>query len=191
MKKIKLLLLGLLVTAGTLSAQEMTIKGERFDHVKLDGNIRLFLKKGSEEMVNIEAKKDKYLDYYDIYVRNEVLYIQYRDHGFGSTPKLMVYLTHPELQGIDMDGLVHVNSIDPVMGDNFTIKGDGLIKGNVEVDVENLKVDLDGLCFMSFEGKADKSHLRLDGLGRINASDLETAEVDKASDGLASIRVQR
>ncbi len=44
---------------------------------------------------------------------------------------------------------------------------------------------------MSFEGKADKSYLRLDGLGRINAGDLETSEVDKASDGLAAIRVQK
>lgn len=191
MKKVNLLLAVILLTVGTINAQySETIKGKSFDHIKLDGNIRLYLEKGTEEIVNIEARKEKYVDDYRIEIRNEVLYIRYRDNGFGSTPKIKVYVTHPELKGIDVDGLVHVNSKDPVTGETFAIKGDGLIRGTVEVDVETLKVDLDGFCFMSFEGKADKSHFRLDGLGRINANDLETLEIDKAAEGLAGISVQ-
>lgn len=191
MKKTNLLLAVILLTVGTIFAQHKElIKGKSFDRVKLDGNIRLYLEQASEAEVSIEAKKEKYLDDYHIEVRNEILYIRYRDNGFNSTPKIKVYVKHPELKGIDADGLVYVNSMDPITGESFAIKGDGFIRGTVEVDVENLKVDLDGFCFMNFEGKADKSHLRLDGLGRINARNLETYDVDKSADGLAGIRTQ-
>jgi len=192
MKNASLLLATILFTViGTVNAQySETIKGECFNRVKLDGNIRLYLEQGTEEIVNIEVKKEKYLYDYRVYVRNEVLYIKYQENGFSSTPKLKVYLEHPGLKEIDVDGLVHVNSKDPVTGKSLAIKGDGMIRGTVEVDVENLRVDLDGMCFMSFEGKADKSYLRLDGMGRINASDLETLEVDKEAEGLAGISVQ-
>lgn len=190
MKKFNLLVTVMLLTVTTISAQHrQQLDIESFDRVKLDGNIRLYLERADEGAVVVEARKESHIDDYRIDVRNDILYIRYRDNGFGSTPKIKVYVKHPELKGIDVDGLVHVNSKDPVVGDSFAIKGDGLIRGTVEVDVTKLKVDLDGFCFMSFEGKADKSHLRLDGLGRIDASDLETLEVDKASDGLASIRV--
>lgn len=100
-------------------------------------------------------------------------------------------MTHPELKGIDVDGLVYIYSVDPVSGDSFSVKGDGLIKGEIEVDVKELRVDLDGLCSMSFSGKADESDLRLDGMGKINARDLETSKVYKSADGLSSIKVAK
>lgn len=162
---------------------------ERFDLIKLDGNIRLYLVQASDIKVDFEARRASHLDDYRIEVKNKTLYIQYYDTGFGSTPKIKVYIEHPELKGIDADGLVHVNSKNTITGESFAIKGDGLIKGEVDVDVEKLRVDLDGLCFMSFNGKADKSYLRLDGLDRINASDLESLEIDKAAEGLAGIRL--
>jgi len=191
MKKTNVLLaIAVLISASVFAQHREKLKTEDFDYVQLDGNIRLYLEQGPEIELNIETKKASYLDDYSVRVRNNVLYVRYRDDSFGSTPKLKIYLKHPELKGLDVDGLVHVNSEEPIRGEEFVLKGDGLIKGSVEVDVAYLKVDLDGLCFMTFSGKADESVLRLDGLGRINARDLLTDEVSKSADGLAGIRVQ-
>lgn len=171
---------------------------EAFDNVRLDGNIRLYLKQGSETKVNLEAKSERKLEDYRITVQNNTLYIGLRKkERFGgvrkrhSAPKIKVYLTHPELKGIDMDGLVYVNSIDPVSGNSFSVKGDGLIKGKIEVDVQSLEVDLDGLCSMSFSGKAGESSLRLDGMGKINARNLETKQVNRSADGLSTIKIAK
>ncbi len=191
MKKASLLLATILFTVGAAMGQHtetLNIK-DTFDNVQIEGNVRLYLKQDSKAKVSLETRHERNLDKYRIAVRNGTLYIQHRDRQ-GSAPKIKVYLTHPELQGIDVDGLVYVNSIDPVSGESFSLKGDGLIRGAIEVDVQELSVDLDGLCSMSFSGKADDTDLRLDGLGRINARDLETKQVRKSADGLAGIRLQ-
>lgn len=190
MKRTRLFFALIILTAASAFAQHReTVELEDFDRVKLDGNIRLYIAQASDTKVDFETRRASHLDDYRMEVRNKTLYIQYDDTGFGSTPKIKVYIEHPELKGIDADGLVHVHSDNTIRGESFAMKGDGLIRGELAVDVEKLRVDLDGLCFMRFEGKAKKSYLRLDGLGRINASDLESIEIDSAADGLAGIRV--
>ena len=200
MKKASLLLAVMLLTICSVMGQYEKTQNieEAFDNVQLDGNVRLYLKQGAETKVILETKNERKMEDYRIAVRNNTLYIGLRDkqHVGGSrkrhsSPKIKVYLTHPELKGIDVDGLVYVYSIDPVSGDSFSVKGDGLIRGEIEVDVQRLEVDLDGLCSMSFSGKADESDLRLEGMGRINARDLETSKVHKSADGLTSIRVAK
>lgn len=198
MKKAPLFLALMFLTVASVMGQYTETKNikEAFDDIELDGNVRLYLKQGAETKVRLETRNERNLEDYRITVQNNTLYIGLRKkERYGgsrkrhSAPKIKVYLTHPELKGIDMDGLVYVYSIDPVASASFSIKGDGLIRGEVEVDVQELRVDLDGLCSMSFTGKADESDFRLDGLGRINARDLETAKVHTSADGLASIRV--
>lgn len=192
MKKASLVLATLLFTVGSAFGQHReTLNVEAFDQIKLDGNIRLYVEEHSEPVVEVEARREHHFDEYRMEVRSGTLYITHRDHGFRSSAKIHVYVGHPELEGIDADGLVHIYSKGPIRGDSFYIKGDGLIRGDVEVEVEELKVDLDGFCSMSFAGTAEESDLRLDGLGGIDARDLLTSEVHKSADGLARIRVAK
>jgi len=200
MKKVSLFLAVMLLAVCSVMGQynETQNLEETFDTIRLDGNIRLYLKQGAETEVNIEAKNERKLEDYRITVQNNILYIglrkKQRNGGTRkrhSAPKIKVYLTHPELKGIDMEGLVSVKSIDPISGESFSVSGDGLIRGKIEVDVQELRVDLEGLCSMRFTGKADDSKIRLDGMGKINARDLETFTVHKRADGLTSIKVAK
>ncbi|MDB4292885.1 DUF2807 domain-containing protein [Maribacter sp.] len=171
---------------------------ETFDKVRLDGNIRLYLEQGTEANVRFETKSERKFEDYQISVRNNTLFVQlHKKHRYGGTrnrhsaPKIDVYVTHPELREIAMEGLVNVYSIDPITSESFSVRGDGLIRGEIEVDVAELRVDLDGLCSMRFTGKATDSNLRLDGMGKINARDLETATLHKRVDGLSRIKVAK
>jgi len=200
MKKASLLLAGMLLTLCNVIGQytETPNIEEAFDNVRLEGNVRLYLNQGPQTEVSLETKNQRKMKDYRITVQNNTLYIRLREkqrHGGSrkrhSAPKIKVNLTHPELAGVDVDGLVSVYSINPVSGDSFSIKGDGLIRGKIEVDVQRLEVDLDGLCSVKFSGKADESNLRLDGMGRIKARNLETSKVHKSADGLTSIKVAK
>ncbi len=200
MKKANLLLAGMLLTVCNAIGQytETLNIEEAFDNVRLEGNVRLYLKQGAQTKVGLETRNEQKMEDYLITVQNNTLYIRLREkQRYGgsrkrhSAPKIKVHLTHPELKGVDVEGLVYVYSIDPVSGDSFSVKGDGLIKGKIEVDVQRLEVDLDGLCSLRFSGKADESDLNLDGMGRIKARNLETSKVHKSADGLASIGVAK
>lgn len=198
MKKASLLVAGMLLTVCHVIGQYTEIQNieEAFDNVRLEGNIRLYLKQGAETKVSLETKNKRKMEDYRITVQNNTLHIRLHEKQRNggsrkrhSAPKIKVNLTHPDLKGVNVDGLVYVYSIDPISGDSFSVKGDGLIRGEIEVDVQRLEVDLDGLCSMRFSGKADESNLRLDGMGKIKARDLETSKVNKSADGLTSIRV--
>lgn len=200
MKKVSLFLAVMLLAVSSVMGQYSETQNieEAFENVQLDGNVRLYLKQGSEIKVDIDARNEQKLKDYKITVQNNTLFIGLREKRIKggarkrySTPKIKVYLTHPELKGINVEGLVYVNSIDPVSGDTFSVKGDGYIKGKIEVDVQRLEVDLDGFCSMSFSGKADESSLRLDGMGKINARNLETTQVNKSADGLSTIKIAK
>jgi len=200
MKKESLLLAGMFLTVCNVIGQYTETQNieETFDNVRLEGNVRLYLKQGAQTKVSLETRNQRKMEDYRITVQNNTLYIRLREkQRYGgsrkrhSAPKINVNLTHPALKGVDVDGLVYVYSIDPVSGDSFSLKGDGPIKGKIEVDVQRLEVDLDGLCSMRFSGKADESDLRLDGMGRIKARDLETSKIYKSADGFTSIGVAK
>ena len=180
------------LTVGTALAQRKKVMElPSFEEVKLEGNIRLFLEQSRDAVVEVEAKRESALAEYDVEVRGNTLFIQHNEPGgkFRSAPKIHVYLGHPGIESLDMDGLIHLYTNDPVESERLRIKGDGMIRGDIEVDVRSLQVDLDGFCTMTVSGRADESDFKLDGMGKISAHDLETREVSKSADGLASIRV--
>ncbi|MEK6153850.1 DUF2807 domain-containing protein [Flavobacteriaceae bacterium 3-367] len=191
MKNSILTLTVLLLAAHFSFAQSRQIlQLDSFENVDLDGNIRLFLEQGTTPVVELEAKKERHLAEYYVEVRNGTLFIQHREEeGFRSAPKIHVYLSHPGISGLEMDGLIHVVSTAPVESETLRIKGDGLIKGDLEVNVKTLKIGLDGLCTMYLSGHADEADLQLNGMGKIDARELETAELRKSADGLARVRV--
>ncbi|NAS13672.1 GIN domain-containing protein [Poritiphilus flavus] len=191
MKKLVVLFAVGFLTAGAAMAQKKQVfKFDSFENVDLDGNIRIFLEQGREAEVEIEAKRESHLDEYKVEVRGNTLYVQhYEPDRFRSAPKIHVYLKHPGIREMDVDGLIYIYSNDTVESESLRIKGDGLIRGDIVVNVGYLRVALDGLCTMTISGQADETDLRLDGMGKIRAQDLDTRVISKSADGLASIRV--
>lgn len=200
MKKLSLVFAVILLTICSVVGQYTNTQNieETFDKIRLEGNIRLYLKQGSETKVSLETRNQQKMENYNITVKNNTLHVRLHEkqHQGGSrsrhsAPKIKINLTHPDLKGIDVDGLVSVYSINPISGDSFIVKGDGFIRGDIEVDVQRLEVDLDGLCSIRISGNADESDLRLDGMGRIKARNLETSKVYKSAEGLTSIKVAK
>ncbi len=192
MKKYLLLGLSLVLAINFINAQDrQEFKLNSFEHVDLDGNIRLYVEYGKEQKVVLEAKRDDHLYDYEVEVRNNTLYVKYIEDGWGSTPKIKVYLTHPGVRSLDLDGYIYVYAMDTMRGEELRIKGDGLIRGELDVEVDQLTVGLDGMCKMTIAGIAENSDLRLDGMGNIDARGLRTNRVQKSADGLASIKVNR
>ena len=190
MKKLLLIGAGFLLTLSLANAQNRQVfEHEPFENVDLDGNIRLYLEYGKETKVALEAKKDDYIDDYKVAVRNGTLYVHHRNHGYNSTPKIEVYVRHPGIHRLDMDGLVSVYTKDPVRSEHLKIKGDGLIRGDIDVIVNQLDIGLDGLAKMTVVGRAKRSDLSIDGMGKIDARGLQTAKLHQSADGLASIKV--
>ena len=193
MGKIGLLGLSLLMGMGLLHAQAtQEYNLGSFENVELDGNIRLYLEYSEEQNVVIEAKKGYYIDDYEVEVRHNTLVIRHDEDSdsWGSTPKIEVYVSHPGIQELDMDGLVSVYTKDVLRTERLKIKGDGLIRGDIDVIVDRLIIGLDGMGKMTVVGRAKESDLSVDGMGSIDARGLQ-GRIHSSTDGLASIKTPR
>ena len=194
MRTLGLLSLSLLFTIFSIQAQSrQELSLEPFENVELEGNIRLYVEYGDTPKVALEAKKSYYLDEYKVEVRNNTLYVSHREHwdDFDSTHKIEMYLEHPGIQDLDMEGLVSVYFRDTMRSESLRVRGEGYIRGELDIIVDRLYVGLDGLSNMSVVGRANDTDIRVDGMGKIDARGLQTKRMSQSTDGLANIKVKR
>jgi hypothetical protein len=162
-----------------------------FENVEVEGNIRIFLEHAETSSVVLETKDAEDMEAYKVSVSGNTLIIDQRRQGssFKSTPKLTVYVKHPGIRSLEMDGLVTVTTKDVVKGESLSIRGDGMIRGDMEIIVDRLIIDLDGMCKMTITGRALESDLSVDGMGKIDARGFYSKQLHQSSDGMASIKV--
>ena len=101
----------------------------------------------------IKARKAWQVGEYKITVHEGTLYVRQAAEWNSRSPKITIYLKHTGIEHLQMDGYVKITTVNALQGDQFTLKGDGFIKGDLEVDVAQLKVALDGFCTLSISGE--------------------------------------
>ncbi len=180
-------LFAVLITAFVASAQHSETRSlSSFDAIDLDGHARIYLEEGDSPSVRISVKKEHLLDEYRSEVRNGTLYLNFRREKDNDN-RVKLYITHTGLEKMDVDGLVRVYTDNPIVGTSFDFKGDGFIKGDIEVDVDDLRVDTDGFIGLDVRGRAYTADLQIDGFGSIGAHDLEVDRPRKSADGFARV----
>ncbi|PCJ94806.1 MAG: hypothetical protein COA50_10465 [Flavobacteriaceae bacterium] len=191
MKKLTFTLIIVMGVINGLVAQNSEIRSlATFDKIKLDGNARLYLIKSDTPSIKLETRKNVYLGNYVTEVRNGTLYLHFeRRHRRNNDRKVDIYLSYTTLNNIDVDGFIRLESYQALTMDQLVIKGDGFIKGDIIVDVNDLSIDLDGFCGLTVSGKANSVDLKIDGFGKINAKHLETTRAHTDADGFSKIRI--
>lgn len=161
---------------------------EEFDAIDFDGNARIYFEIGDTPSIRIQTKEEHYLEEFISEVNHGTLRLGF-ENEWGNKRKIRLIITHTgNINKMDMDGFVHMISYDPIIGSDLNLKGDGFIKGDLEVDVEDLLIDVDGFIQLTVYGKADHTELELDGFGKIDAQDLEVKKRKKSAAGFARIK---
>ena len=189
MKRILLSVLCLsLFSLSFIEAQEIkTLSLEAFSKINLEGNFELHLVRGSRANVKIETKRAEDFEDLEIAVRNDELIFNYQKDE-NETPKFIIYLEHAGIEEVEMSGLVSLFS-ESILDGNFMLKGSGIVKGEIDVTVENLKIDTEGITNMKISGTADSAEININGLGKINAKKLDARSIKQRSDGFAKVKV--
>ena len=90
-----------------------------------------------------------------------------------------------------VDGLVSMYAENTLKGQSLRVKGDGMIRGDLDVIVDRLKLELEGMCKMTVVGRTKESDLSVTGMGKIDARGLRTEKLYQSTDGMASIKVNQ
>ena len=131
--------------------------------------------------VRVEAESNL-LEFIETEVRGRTLHIKYTDDAnFKSTEPITVYVSLPNLAGIDASSSSRVTGTTPFRGDNLELNVSS--SANITVDFTGERVDLDASSSgqIKVRGSARRVTADASSASAINAEDLE------AEDGVADV----
>ncbi len=177
-------------TSSLIFAQQTQIRTlDEFSKVDLWGRVELHLVKSTVPSIKIEMKKKYDMNDFVTKVRNGKLQAHYKkSHKHDNEPKVTVYLYYTEIEQLELSGLVTLVSEETIVAEKLDIQGDGIVKGDIDIETGDLRISLEGIGNITVSGKADRAELQVDGLGKINATDLVANEFEQHADGFAKIR---
>ena len=182
MKKIGIFFTVLLITVQSYGQQKEKRDVGSFDEVQVSQAIDLYLKKGTKESVEVEARG---LDYDEVLteVRGSRLKVHLEGHRYRNI-SVKVYVTYVELQGISASSASTVYAEGTIKGDRMTIDVSSAADVEVSVDVNDLNVSASSSGDVEVAGKSKFLEVSVSSAGGVDAYDLEAENVRvRASSG--------
>ena len=158
-----------------------------FTDIRLTGNYEIGLKKGPKGQIVIVTDSNL-LEYIETEVNNEVLTVE-NSRKITSEEGIKIYITYQDLHSIKSVGASVIKSESPILTDRFELElpGAGLV--DLEVDVRDLEVMLAGAGSMKLKGRADNQSISLNGVGNLEAFDLESQSCEVTVSGMGGVEI--
>lgn len=197
MKKISVLLLGLLLGAG-LSAQQVNDpnaelrEAKNFHGISVSGAFDVYLSQSNEEAVAVSAAETKHRERIKVEVKDGILHIDFDGKGlsWGSgNKKLKAYISFKQIDKLSVSGAcdVFINGI--LKADVLTINQSGASDLKGKIDVKKLSVDLSGASDMMVTGTATELDVEASGASDFKGFDLVTDVCNASASGASDIKV--
>lgn len=145
MKKTLWMLVMMLVSM-TAMAYERTYVVDSFDGLECEGTVAVKLTSGSSKTIRAEGKMSE-LDKYEVYVKNQTLYIRVSDEvkaKSGNFKTVTFYVSAPKLNHITLSDVSSVTTDDLVMtGTRITLSGVSCLSAK-RLTAKNLNLEVSG-----------------------------------------------
>ena len=130
---------------------------------------------------------DNIVELVNVDVKDNTLILNMKKKSINKTD-LKISISSPNLQSIKTSGVGNFNIKDKLEAANLKVKNEGV--GNIKInDISCQELDLrtEGVGNVQIQGKVEKASLTSQGVGNIDASNLESKSVIATSDGVGSI----
>ncbi len=180
----------ILISGGSMQAQEYSKEtrdvGE-FTAVDAGGAFDIFLSQADITRVVVETES-KHIDKVITKVNNGTLEISSK--GIKNSDKLVVYITTPNVERLDIHGAASLEGITALKGENLKLKASGASDVELEVYFNQLTTNVSGAASVLLTGEVSKHMLNVSGAGDLSASKLLTEESKANVSGAGSASVQ-
>ncbi len=170
---------------GEITSQKRIL--EEFTEVHLTGNFEIGLKKGGKEQIVIVTDSNL-LEYIDTEVENEVLVVT-SSKKIQSREGIKIFITYQELSALKSIGASVINTDGPIVSSRFEMEIPGASLIDVELDVSDLEVMLAGAGSVKLRGNAENQTLSLNGVGNLEAFDLESRSCKVTVSGMGGVEI--
>lgn len=155
---------------GSGDLQKRTYNATNFHSIQLGSVINLEIEQSEETSIVLESQENL-MDYIEIYIYNNTLYIDAKDAvNLAPSKKITVYVTTPEIRSIESNGTgdTYCASVFDDLSDiNFEIDGTGSIDFAWS-DANSINVELDGTGDIFLVGNGNSFDANIDGTGNLD-----------------------
>ncbi len=131
---------------------------EDFNSISLEGLGNIFLTQESPQMVRIETHEN-ILPLLETRVTNQQLLIEFDECVDGQVEKLDIYISIPEIEGLNIAGI-------------------GDITGQNSFDLDDLEIFISGVGGLTLNGTANNIDINSSGVGNVHAFELTSNTCD-------------
>ncbi len=160
-------------------------KVTKFDSINLKGMGNVTVKIGKTPSCKVKADENV-LPKIRTDVRNDTLIVSIKKFlpmWFTIKPTIEIEVTTESLKDINVSGIGEVKSDDIIKADVLTLENSGM--GNIRLIVESKDIEskIFGMGNILLKGKTDNHKIVLTGAGKLNASEMDSKNVDVKSKG--------
>lgn len=197
MKKLSLLLMSLVMTAGLYAQQVNDPNAEvreakNFHGINLSSAFDVYLSQSNEEAVAVSAAEAKYREQIKVEVKNGILYVGYDTKGLKwmrGNKKLKAYISFKQIDKLDISGACDVFITGTLKADRLSINLSGASDLKGKIEVSKLDVDLNGASDITVNGSAMQLEVVASGASNFKGYELVSDVCDVRASGASDIRV--
>ena len=198
MKKLSILLVGLLVAAGLFAQQVNDPNAEvrqakDYHGINVSNAFDVYITQGNEEAVAVSAAEVKHRERIKVEVKAGILYIGYDADGkmnWGSgNKKLKAYISFRQIDQLRISGACDVFISGTLKADALSINQSGASDLKGKLDVNKLTVDLSGASDISVTGIATQLSVEASGASDFKGYDLVTDICNAKASGASDVKI--
>lgn len=184
--------------ASTLFAQDtLEIEGVEvvqqsispFTDLELSGAFNVYLSQGKEAKVFFENDA-KVLPNLLIYQRGDKLMIERRENfSRKKLKKYKIFITVNSLEELVMNGVGKVRCLETLYLDRLDLEHNGAGRFELALKANRLKANFTGVGRVHLKGKVEEANIVMDGIGKLDAFNLHTQDLEVERNGIGRVEV--
>jgi hypothetical protein len=196
MKKVAVLVLGLLLVAG-LHAQQVNDpnaelrSAKNFHGISVSSAFDVYLSQSNEEAVAVSASETKFRDRIKVEVKDGILHVGYESgpHFGNGNKKLKAYISFKQIDKLIISGACDVFINGTLKADELTINQSGASDLKGKIDINKLSVDLSGASDITVSGNSMQLDIEASGASDFKGFDLVTEICNASASGASDIKI--
>lgn len=204
MKKVFMLLMMLVTTLVTISAQDVMVVNDKnaevrtingsFHGIRVSNAIDVIIKQGNDEAVVVSASEEKYRNRIKVEVKDGILRIWFDNEGWKwnwntADKKLRAYVSVKNLDVIDVSGACDVKIDGILKGNTMAVRLSGASSIKGELSLSKLKMELSGASDCTFSGRVSDLVVSSSGASDFKGFDLSSDYCVAEASGASDIKV--
>ncbi|MFT6879737.1 MAG: phage shock protein PspC (stress-responsive transcriptional regulator) [Arcticibacterium sp.] len=154
-----------------------------FTGVEVGGPFHVLINQGETFDVEVMAERDRDLKGLNLRVNGSELDIDFEDRFFRNRGKVLVYITMPNLESLDISGSSHMKVMSFENITDIDIDISGASNAKLDIEAEDVRLNASGASTLELRGAIESINADISGASRLRANKAEIGQADVSASG--------